>query len=369
MFSGFRTSGVALALLAFATTGAPASAQTMSHTAKQGYYVMGVLGVNSARDSDIDSSSFSLSAEFDRGITGALGVGYAYGNGLRSEIEFAFRKNDVDNVSAATASGDLSTAAVMGNLFYDFDFDSNVRPFIGIGAGLARVNVNNVTPVNGTTVHDDDVSLAAQATAGIAIAINSQMDFTVAYRYFMVPNIGIKNTVGTGIDSEFATHELLFGIRFSFGAPKPAPEAMPAAEPKPMPKAEPKPVTKVEPPKPPPPEPPKPPVPQNFIVFFDWNSSALTDAAKTIIRQAAAAAKKMGSARINLTGHADRSGTRRYNQRLSERRGAAVRAELQRLGITARDIAVVGKGEDQPLVSTNDGVREPRNRRVEIVLQ
>jgi OOP family OmpA-OmpF porin len=32
-------------------------------------------------------------------------------------------------------------------------------------------------------------------------------------------------------------------------------------------------------------------------------------------------------------------------------------------------ISVVGRGESQPLVQTADGVREPQNRRVEIVVQ
>jgi outer membrane protein OmpA-like peptidoglycan-associated protein len=40
-----------------------------------------------------------------------------------------------------------------------------------------------------------------------------------------------------------------------------------------------------------------------------------------------------------------------------------------RNGVPATAITVIGKGETQPLVPTADGVREPQNRRVEIVLQ
>jgi len=76
----------------------------------------------------------------------------------------------------------------------------------------------------------------------------------------------------------------------------------------------------------------------------------------------------MAVTRIELTGHADRSGAPAYNQTLSEKRGAAVRNALVHLGIPAADITVIGKGEASPLVPTADGVREPQNRRVEIVL-
>jgi OOP family OmpA-OmpF porin len=108
---------------------------------------------------------------------------------------------------------------------------------------------------------------------------------------------------------------------------------------------------------------------RSFLVFFDWNKAAITADGQRVIQQAAAAAKAGNVARITATGHADRSGVDRYNQKLSERRAAAVKAELVKLGIPANQIVTIGKGETQPLVPTADGVREPQNRRVEIVLQ
>ncbi|MBM3488240.1 MAG: OmpA family protein, partial [Alphaproteobacteria bacterium] len=102
--------------------------------------------------------------------------------------------------------------------------------------------------------------------------------------------------------------------------------------------------------------------------FFDFDSARLTDQARNIIRQAADAARRDGYARIDLTGHADRSGSDRYNLRLSQRRADAVKAELQRLGIRPNEIQTAARGESQPLVQTADGVREPHNRRVEIVI-
>ncbi len=117
---------------------------------------------------------------------------------------------------------------------------------------------------------------------------------------------------------------------------------------------------------PPPPEPAKQ---TSYMVFFDFDRSNITATAAETIKKAAADAKAGQKTRIGVTGHADRSGSDAYNMALSLRRANAVKDALVREGIPAAAIAVVGRGESQPLVQTADGVREPQNRRVEIVLQ
>ncbi len=121
----------------------------------------------------------------------------------------------------------------------------------------------------------------------------------------------------------------------------------------------------------PPPQPaPPPPVAQasSFMVFFDWDRSDLSGQAQNTIQQAANTFKSTGAARITATGHADRSGPENYNMALSLRRANAVKDSLVRNGVPAGAISVIGRGESQPLVPTADGVREPQNRRVEIVI-
>src|SRR5206468_2532364 len=122
---------------------------------------------------------------------------------------------------------------------------------------------------------------------------------------------------------------------------------------------------------PPPPPPPPPPVvtPPSFMVFFDWDRSNLSQQALNTIKQAAAAFKSKGNARITATGHTDTSGPEAYNMALSLRRANAVKDALVREGVPAQAISVIGRGEQGLLVQTADGVREPQNRRVEIVIQ
>ena len=123
-----------------------------------------------------------------------------------------------------------------------------------------------------------------------------------------------------------------------------------------------------EPPPPPAPPPAQPVAATSFMVFFDWDRSDLSSQAQSTIQQAANAFKQTGAARVTATGHADRSGPDNYNMALSLRRANAVKDSLIRNGVPAGVIQVVGKGESQPLVPTADGVREPQNRRVEIVI-
>ena len=85
--------------------------------------------------------------------------------------------------------------------------------------------------------------------------------------------------------------------------------------------------------------------------------------------QAVDYAKKNGKVRLTATGHAHTSGTAAYNLGLSERRAKTVQQELNRLGIPDNEIVVHWKGETEPLVQTGDGVKEPQNRRVEIVIE
>ena len=114
---------------------------------------------------------------------------------------------------------------------------------------------------------------------------------------------------------------------------------------------------------------PQPQQPANFMVFFDWDRSDITPQARGTIQQAAQAHRSMGNVPISLVGHADKSGPNNYNMALSLRRANAVKDTLIREGVSQQAISVSGRGEEQPLVQTADGVREPQNRRVEIVLQ
>jgi outer membrane protein OmpA-like peptidoglycan-associated protein len=115
--------------------------------------------------------------------------------------------------------------------------------------------------------------------------------------------------------------------------------------------------------------PPPPPPVRNFLVFFDFDKSSLTPRAMDIVREAARVAKAGQNAKVTCTGHTDTVGPAAYNMALSLRRASTVKDALVREGVPAATIAVLGRGEESLLVPTKEGVREPQNRRVEIVVQ
>jgi iron complex outermembrane receptor protein len=118
---------------------------------------------------------------------------------------------------------------------------------------------------------------------------------------------------------------------------------------------------------PPPVVAPAPSVPKSYLVFFDFNKSDLTPQAVSIVDQAARNAGPAKVTKLEVTGHTDTVGSDAYNMRLSRRRAESVAAQLEKDGILSSEIAIVAKGKHDLLVPTADGVKEPQNRRVQIV--
>ena len=136
-------------------------------------------------------------------------------------------------------------------------------------------------------------------------------------------------------------------LRYTFGGPTEEPAAAPAAYVPPPVQA--------------------PAAPKSYLVFFDFNKSDLTSQAQQIVDQAASNAGPAKVTRLTVTGHTDTVGSDAYNMRLSRRRAESVAARLEKDGIASSEIEIVAKGKRDLLVPTADGVREPQNRRVQIV--
>lgn len=104
------------------------------------------------------------------------------------------------------------------------------------------------------------------------------------------------------------------------------------------------------------------------MIFFDSGKSEIRREWAETLDEAIPALLKQPDSVITIGGHSDRSGSSSANRHSSLRRAEAVRDYLTARGVPSRAIAVRAFGEDQPLVATADGVREPQNRRVDIHL-
>lgn len=332
-----------------------------------GWYAGLMGGWNYLQDSDVSPSGFSGNVDFDHGF-GVLGnVGYGWGK-YRLEGELGYRRNGADSVSGSNtgvgtggASGSAWSTSLMLNGLYDIPIDFPVKPHVGAGIGLARVDFDGIKTSGGTFANGSDWTFAYQGIAGLGWDIDPAWRLNLDYRYFATLDVDVTSN-GRSADAEYRNHSVMLGFAYRFGQPAPKPQ--PVAAPAPAPMAQP------APPPPPPPAAPAParPAPRNFLVFFDWDKADITAEAQKIIEQAVAYTKQGNFARVELVGHADRSGTNKYNMALSLRRANAVKAAMVKLGLGANAIGLTGKGEEQPLVPTADGVREPQNRRVEILL-
>lgn len=105
---------------------------------------------------------------------------------------------------------------------------------------------------------------------------------------------------------------------------------------------------------------------REYLVFFDWDKSNITPAADRVLSDMVTAAKGQ-AVRVRVVGHTDTSGKPSYNQKLSLRRAESVKRALVAKGIPANAITTEGKGETELLVKTGDNVREPSNRRAQVL--
>jgi OmpA-OmpF porin, OOP family len=308
------------------------------------------------------SNNNGVKTKFDDiGAVGLASIGWGFGNGLRAEVEGSYRHNDIRTLNGGGRvgnSGYFRNYAAMANVLYDFNLGAPVIPYLGVGVGYGWVDIDKARqtgPAGGRyRIEDTDGNLAYQGIAGLAFALPVPgLALTAEYRFFgtlepklNIDRVSVVGAPGGTYKPTNYNHSALIGIRYAFNAPVAPPPVVAA-----------------------PPVAPAPSVARTYLVFFDWDRADLTDRARQIISEAAGAARSVQSTRIEVAGHADRSGTPQYNQRLSQRRADAVAAELVRQGVSRNEIMVTAYGESRPLVPTADGVREPQNRRVEIVLR
>jgi outer membrane protein OmpA-like peptidoglycan-associated protein/opacity protein-like surface antigen len=381
---------MALASTALAT---PAVARDKS------WYVGIEGGVMLVNDSVIDynftgpparSARDGLAIEYNTGFDIDAIAGYDMG-WWRLEGELGYKRASIDNFNVAAPAGTypINTAAAfsadghvrvmsaMVNALVDFGDENGLSGYVGVGGGYADVKhsldlfqttVTGTPPVTTTvdnSFSDGDGGLAYQVIAGIRTALSPTLDVGLKYRFFHAPNVDFIDNRDASYSTAFRSHSLLASLVYNFAPPPPPPPPVVVAPPPPPPATQTCPdgsvILQTE-------ACPAPAVVQAgpFIVFFDWDKSDITPEAAAILDNAAAAYQQTGKAQVMLAGHADRSGSASYNVGLSQRRADAVRAYLAGRGVADGAMSTAAFGEERPLVQTEDGVREPQNRRVEI---
>lgn len=106
-----------------------------------------------------------------------------------------------------------------------------------------------------------------------------------------------------------------------------------------------------------------------FVVYFDFDSTTITDMSSVrTLTDAAKAIKKGKSTRVEVVGHTDTAGSAAYNEALALRRAKVVDDALVALGINSLIIERSARGQNDLEIKTGDGVRKDGNRRVVIIV-
>lgn len=213
---------LSLALLSAGTSLGDANAQERFPK----WYV-GLQGsVNFVDDSDLDGNGFlgSSPIDYDTGFGGGAALGYmpagtqTFLDMMRFDLEYYYRKSDVDTLAGGPNTGDISSNSLMLNAYYDFATGTGWVPYVGAGLGFSEVELETA---NGQ-IDDNDNVFAWNLMAGVGYAPTSMPNtvWSIGYRYFATqdPEFGVNSPVGTGTraETEYDVHNVEAGVRLMF---------------------------------------------------------------------------------------------------------------------------------------------------------
>ena len=340
-----------------------------------GFYVGAGVGGNYLQDEKVHSANpvvrgtdvAKLRSEF--GPLGLGYLGYELGNGLSLQLEGQIRNNKFTELRNAgfpsAAGGNEQKYGPMLNIMFDLapyigQYVPFFAPYAGVGIGylwdqLSGFRTNGPVGTPSIRANDTRGAPAAQFILGGIFPLGyTGLSLTLEYRFLgqmhrsfgaeYIPVAGAPVLGKLKLGNEY-NQAFVLGVRYTFGVtPPPPPAPAPVAAPAPAPA-------------------------RSYLVFFDWDKATLTDRARQIIAEAAENSRRVQYTQIEVNGYTDTSGRARYNMGLSIRRAQNVAAELVRDGVPRNAISIHGFGETHLLVPTGPGVREPQNRRVEIIIR
>jgi opacity protein-like surface antigen len=231
----------------------------------QDFYVSGMVGLNNQQDSSnsgqvrsgfttpavpgftsmpvATGAPVSWNTDFSDGEAYSIAFGYNY-KPFRVELALQRAQNQVDvhtgftlanmDISRADVAilgsgssgssvegflapgGQMQSTSVMLNAYYDFEWDGDIDPYVGLGIGNAEEKVGFAS-LNGNVVDGKENDFAWQLIAGFQYRVDDAVSFFGQYRFFQANDPEFNTTLFPGslsIEHQFQAIE--FGLRFSF---------------------------------------------------------------------------------------------------------------------------------------------------------
>lgn len=360
-----RLSSICFVATSLAAAGSGAAAAADDPDVLHGVYGQVAGGGNYTRDQDFSGANGSVG--FDDGGLGIVGVGYAFGNGWRPELEFAFRKNDQN----AANGGNEEARAAMANLWYDAHMPSfaptfvrRLRPFIGAGIGDADVRLDQIANGSGAAISDSDNVFAWQAGAGFGYDVTRRLALSVGYRYLETDKatvstpavttngpLGPTTTPAGTTETRYRSDGVLAGLSYAFGRSHPEPLAAAASAPvaaEPQAEAAAFETVVLRP------------------VNFQSNRADLTQPSRDTLDEIAQRLSAHKDMKVLIEGYTDATGSEQYNRQLGRQRAEAVRDYLVSRGVDAGSLEVASRGPANPVADNRTAEGRARNRRAEV---
>ena len=104
------------------------------------------------------------------------------------------------------------------------------------------------------------------------------------------------------------------------------------------------------------------------VIHFDTDKATIRDDARDILKRNAELLSEYPEVKVIIEGHCDERNTVEYNLALGERRAAATKEYLIRLGIDGSRLSTISYGEERPVSFGHDEASWQANRRAAFVL-
>ena len=153
-------------------------------------------------------AAFQGNGDFYPGFTGGFGLGFHLGSGLRTEIDYSYRKANLNEISdfsgSFDADGYVRAHSFLANLYKDFKMGESSAIYIGGGVGMARETIvlSRIADTEADFVDVAEWELAFQASTGFSTKLTDSIYGSLGYKFF--------KTLG-----DITSHNIELGVRFN----------------------------------------------------------------------------------------------------------------------------------------------------------
>jgi opacity protein-like surface antigen len=190
-----------------------------------GPYLGAFLGGNALLKAKSTDSSGDFGLLFKPALLGSAAVGWDFepGNPVgegRLELEYSHRSNPLDKAAFVegkiTGGGHLSADSLLFNCIGVFHDGGRLAPYVGVGAGAARVEASGLTVTGHPLSSGSTVVAAYQVQAGVDVALADKLALDLGYRFFATAPPRFTEANGRSVDIAYANHSVVLGVRLGF---------------------------------------------------------------------------------------------------------------------------------------------------------